>query len=158
MYLGAKTAPPGKPGRALQLPRACAGCGCFTTCTGLGGNSSKRLLKDRRKQADQQIPNQTTAVGLRTSATQPYLQPPTSSNTHEQVPESHQFYGMAARLDAPFVPSEGLVVQYEVKFSQGHKCGGAYLKLLSAPADGSPLVPEKLKPKSPFTIMFGPDR
>jgi hypothetical protein len=28
---GAKRTPPGKPGRALQLPRACAGCGCFTT-------------------------------------------------------------------------------------------------------------------------------
>jgi hypothetical protein len=52
MYLGAKTAPPGKSGRAVQLPRVCAGCGCFTTCTGttctgLGGNSSRRLLKDR---------------------------------------------------------------------------------------------------------------
>ena len=63
MYLGAKRTPPGKSGRALQLPRACAGCGCFTTCTGHGGNSSKRLLKDRPTQADQQIPNQTTAVG-----------------------------------------------------------------------------------------------
>jgi hypothetical protein len=44
--LGAKTAPPGKSGRALQLPSACAGCGCFTTCTHHGVNSSKRLLKN----------------------------------------------------------------------------------------------------------------
>jgi hypothetical protein len=64
MYLGAKRTPPGKSGRALQLPRACIRCGCFTTCTGHGGNSSKRLLKDRPTQADQQIPNQTTAMGL----------------------------------------------------------------------------------------------
>jgi hypothetical protein len=63
MYLGAKRTPPGKSVRALQPPRARARCGCFTTCTGHGGNSSKRLLKDRPTQADQQIPNQTTAVG-----------------------------------------------------------------------------------------------
>jgi hypothetical protein len=47
MYLGAKRTPPGRSLRALQLPRACNGCGSFTTCTGHGGNSSKRLLKDR---------------------------------------------------------------------------------------------------------------
>ncbi len=74
------------------------------------------------------------------------------------MPEANQYYGMAAALASPLLPSEGLVVQYEVKFSQGHKCGGAYLKLLSTPTDGSPLVPEKLKPKSPFSIMFGPDK
>ena len=45
MYLGAKRTPPGKSGRALQLPRACAGCGCFTTCTGHGGNSSNSCSK-----------------------------------------------------------------------------------------------------------------
>jgi hypothetical protein len=56
MYLGAKTTPPGKSGRALQLPKACDGCGCFTTCTGHEGNSSKRLLKNRPTQAGQHIP------------------------------------------------------------------------------------------------------
>jgi calnexin len=72
--------------------------------------------------------------------------------------EPNQYYGMAALLDQPLHPKDGLVVQYEVKFSEGHKCGGAYLKLLSAPADGSDLVPEKLKAKTPFTVMFGPDK
>lgn len=75
-----------------------------------------------------------------------------------QMQESHQYYGMTALLDQPLQPTDGLVLQYEVKFSEGHKCGGAYLKLLSARSDGAPLVPEKLKPKTPFSIMFGPDR
>jgi hypothetical protein len=85
MYLGAKRTPPGKSGRALQLPRACAGCGCFTTCTRHGGNSSKRLLKDRPTQADPQIPNQTTAVGLLwpyTTIIQTTGQLPPKSPTH----------------------------------------------------------------------------
>lgn len=74
------------------------------------------------------------------------------------MPVANQHYGMTALLNEPLHPRDGLVVQYEVKFSEGHKCGGAYLKLLSAPADGSKLVPEQLKATTPFSIMFGPDR
>lgn len=75
-----------------------------------------------------------------------------------QIPEASQHYGMTALLKEPLHAKDGLVVQYEAKFSEGHKCGGAYLKLLSAPADGSSLMPDKLSSKTPFTIMFGPDR
>jgi hypothetical protein len=47
MYLGAKTENLGycRSGGALQLPRACAGCGCFATCTGHGGLISRYQTK-----------------------------------------------------------------------------------------------------------------
>uniref|UniRef100_A0A915AGM8 Calnexin n=1 Tax=Parascaris univalens TaxID=6257 RepID=A0A915AGM8_PARUN len=44
---------------------------------------------------------------------------------------------------------------YEVKYEDGQECGGGYIKLLSAGAE------EKLNEftdKTPYTIMFGPDR
>lgn len=67
----------------------------------------------------------------------------------------------------------GLVVQYEVKLQNGLECGGAcgysrsqtYLELLIATADmkllqDSPegIQAKELNDKTPFTIMFGPDR
>jgi hypothetical protein len=63
---------------------------------------------------------------------------------------------MTAQLPEPLLPSDGIVIQYEVQFSQGHTCGGAYLKLLSQTAEE--FKPKKLRPKTPFSIMFGPDR
>jgi hypothetical protein len=74
IYLGAKTAPPDKSGRALQLPRDYAGCGGFTTCTGHGGNSSKRLLKAAPHKLASRFQTITTAVGFQSllcSAPQP---------------------------------------------------------------------------------------
>jgi hypothetical protein len=47
------------------------------------------------------------------------------------------------------------VLQYEVQFSEGHTCGGAYIKLL--PADPA-FQPTQLTPNTSYTIMFGPDR
>jgi hypothetical protein len=72
------------------------------------------------------------------------------------MPAGNQHYGMTAQLPEPLLPSDGIVVQYEVQFSQNHTCGGAYLKLLSQTAEE--FKPKKLKPKTPFSIMFGPDR
>jgi hypothetical protein len=75
------------------------------------------------------------------------------------MPEANQHYGLATVLQQPLDPAQqGLVVQYEAKFSAGHKCGGAYLKLLSQPPGGQALRPEQLRAKTPFSIMFGPDR
>jgi calnexin len=48
-----------------------------------------------------------------------------------------------------------LVVQYEVKFQQGMECGGAYVKLLS---DSPQLDLGQFGDKTPYTIMFGPDK
>lgn len=66
---------------------------------------------------------------------------------------------MAAPLAAPLQPAAGLVLQYEVRFSVNHTCGGAYLKLLSVPEGGlEDFKPRRLKGNTPFSIMFGPDR
>jgi calnexin len=42
-----------------------------------------------------------------------------------------------------------------VKFQEGQDCGGAYIKLLSTESN-SDLT--KFYDKSPYTIMFGPDK
>jgi calnexin len=45
--------------------------------------------------------------------------------------------------------------RYEVKYEQGQECGGGYLKLLETE------VADNLKEfndKSPYVIMFGPDK
>lgn len=73
-----------------------------------------------------------------------------------QIPEGNQHYGMSALLPEPLRPADGIIVQYEVQFAKGHTCGGAYLKLISQ-AD-EPFKTSKLKSKTPFSVMFGPDR
>ncbi|XP_066576214.1 calmegin [Amia ocellicauda] len=65
-------------------------------------------------------------------------------------------HAIAAMLQKPFVFNEKpLVVQYEVNFQDGIDCGGAYMKLLSASDD---LDLEKFQDRTPYTIMFGPDK
>ncbi|EIW72285.1 calnexin [Tremella mesenterica] len=52
-----------------------------------------------------------------------------------------------------------LVVQYEVKMQKGLDCGGAYIKLLTEGEDGQGLrAGQDYTDKTPFTIMFGPDK
>ncbi|BEJ11496.1 hypothetical protein CspHIS471_0109180 [Cutaneotrichosporon sp. HIS471] len=51
-----------------------------------------------------------------------------------------------------------LVVQYEVKLQKGLECGGAYIKLLTDSSEGGMKAGEEYTDKTPFTIMFGPDR
>lgn len=55
-----------------------------------------------------------------------------------------------AFLDKP------LVVQYEVNLQNGQECGGAYIKLLTAKDGGTDL--KNFNDKTPYTIMFGPDK
>uniref|UniRef100_A0A672I1B1 Calmegin n=1 Tax=Salarias fasciatus TaxID=181472 RepID=A0A672I1B1_SALFA len=65
-------------------------------------------------------------------------------------------HAIAALLDKPFVfQDEPLVVQYEVNFQDGIDCGGAYIKLLS---DSGNLNLEQFHDRTPYTIMFGPDK
>lgn len=73
------------------------------------------------------------------------------------LPEKARHYGISAKLVEPFKFSEDkpLIVQYEAQFRDGLDCGGAYVKLLrnSAISDLT-----KLTDKTPFSIMFGPDK
>ncbi|OQS05316.1 calnexin [Thraustotheca clavata] len=71
-----------------------------------------------------------------------------------------QHYGFGAKLPEPFAldgseNKKSLIVQYEVKYRDGVNCAGTYLKLLR---DTPSLDLENLDDKTPFTIMFGPDR
>eukprot|EP00879_Flechtneria_rotunda_P031120 GHRR01033972.1.p1 GENE.GHRR01033972.1~~GHRR01033972.1.p1 ORF type:complete len:154 (+),score=13.61 GHRR01033972.1:3-464(+) len=84
------------------------------------------------------------------------VQPEGFQDTATQIPAANQHYGVSATLKAPLHAKDGLVVQYEVKFTKGHTCGGAYLKLLSQTENG--YTPKRLKSKTPYSIMFGPDR
>jgi calnexin len=72
------------------------------------------------------------------------------------VTEAARHYGYSAPLAAPFDPSGGLTLQYEVALQDGLECGGAYLKFLTA-GDG-PHDAAGLNGDSPYTVMFGPDK
>ncbi|XP_015121079.1 calnexin isoform X2 [Diachasma alloeum] len=64
---------------------------------------------------------------------------------------------IAALLNKPFKFEEKpLVVQYEVNFQEGQECGGAYLKLLTQEEGSLDLT--NFHDKTPYTIMFGPDK
>lgn len=64
---------------------------------------------------------------------------------------------IATTLSKPFYFKDNpLIVQYEVNFQEGQECGGAYLKLLTLDSDHGDL--KKFHDKTPYTIMFGPDK
>nr|CAH8853602.1 unnamed protein product [Trichobilharzia regenti] len=65
-------------------------------------------------------------------------------------------HAVSTKLSKPLkFDTEELVIQYDVKFQDGMDCGGAYIKLLSA----SPSLDLKqFNDKTPYTIMFGPDK
>lgn len=65
-------------------------------------------------------------------------------------------HAISSLLKKPFeFKDKPLVVQYEVKFQQAMECGGAYVKLLSK---HDALQLKLFHDKSPYTIMFGPDK
>ncbi|XP_046704813.1 calnexin [Silurus meridionalis] len=65
-------------------------------------------------------------------------------------------HAISALLLRPFTfDTKPLIVQYEVNFQNGIDCGGAYVKLLSQSAD---LNLDEFLDKTPYTIMFGPDK
>ncbi|KAK7078682.1 hypothetical protein SK128_008583 [Halocaridina rubra] len=65
---------------------------------------------------------------------------------------------ISAHLKKPFVFSnKPFIVQYEVNLQNGQECGGAYIKLLSV-ADSGRLDLKNFHDKTPYTIMFGPDK
>uniref|UniRef100_W5L715 Calnexin n=1 Tax=Astyanax mexicanus TaxID=7994 RepID=W5L715_ASTMX len=65
-------------------------------------------------------------------------------------------HAISALLLRPFTfDTKPLIVQYEVNFQTGIDCGGAYVKLLSQSPD---LDLDEFVDKTPYTIMFGPDK
>lgn len=72
-----------------------------------------------------------------------------------QVTEKARHYGIATALPEVTDPSQGLVLQYDLKLTDGLTCGGAYLKFLTADAD---VKFEELNENSTYSVMFGPDK
>jgi len=71
--------------------------------------------------------------------------------------DAHRHYAISAALKTPFAfDGATLVVQYEVKFQEAATCGGAYLKLLSKTSQG--FSGHDFVEKTPYTILFGPDK
>lgn len=69
---------------------------------------------------------------------------------------SAKHYATSAMFETPFMfDKDYLVIQYEVNFQEGLSCGGAYVKLLS---QSDKLKLENVQEKTPYTIMFGPDK
>lgn len=65
-------------------------------------------------------------------------------------------HAVSAPLDRPYEFSgKPFIMQYEVKFQNGQDCGGAYVKLLTKETQGDL---KKFMDKTPYTIMFGPDK
>ncbi|XP_076147899.1 calnexin [Alosa pseudoharengus] len=65
-------------------------------------------------------------------------------------------HAISAWLLRPFTfDTKPLIVQYEVNFQNGIDCGGAYVKLLSQTPD---LNLDEFVDRTPYTIMFGPDK
>lgn len=65
------------------------------------------------------------------------------------------YYAVASKFAQPITnENKELVVQYDLQLLQPLACGGAYIKLLRE----DPLVLEEVNDRSPYTIMFGPDR
>merc|ERR1719187_1345186 len=63
---------------------------------------------------------------------------------------------VAAKLKKPYkFEDKMLVLQYEIAFQNGQDCGGGYLKLLS---ESTGLDLRSITDKTPYTIMFGPDK
>jgi calnexin len=66
---------------------------------------------------------------------------------------------IASRLNKPFkFGGKPLVVQYEVTLQDGQDCGGSYIKLLSAEPGNKEMDLTKFHDKTPYSIMFGPDK
>ncbi|GLU04124.1 hypothetical protein SLE2022_212870 [Rubroshorea leprosula] len=73
------------------------------------------------------------------------------------VSEKARKYAIVKELDQPFCLRDKLVVlQFEVRPQKGLECGGAYLKYLRSQEAG--WTPEEFDEKSPYSIMFGPDK
>ncbi|XP_076319560.1 calnexin-like isoform X1 [Tachypleus tridentatus] len=65
-------------------------------------------------------------------------------------------HAISSRLDKAFLfDNKPFILQYEVRFQHGQECGGAYLKLLS---HSKGLDLKRFHDKTPYSVMFGPDK
>eukprot|EP01041_Mallomonas_annulata_P011429 gene11429-23905_t len=73
-----------------------------------------------------------------------------------ELAEEMKHYAVGTKFTTPIDPKDkDLVIQYEMKFDDVISCGGAYVKLLRQSDD---LDIKNLDNKTPYSIMFGPDK
>jgi len=90
-------------------------------------------------------------------AVEPLINDPLSGDQGLVLKSKAKHSAVAAKMTKPFIfgGDKPIVIQYEVAFQSGQDCGGGYIKLLSQQAD---LDPRMVTDKTPYTIMFGPDK
>lgn len=71
------------------------------------------------------------------------------------MPEKAKHYGISKALPEAVDPASDLVLQYDLKLTNGLSCGGAYIKFVTA---DDAFTPSGLKDDTPYTVMFGPDK
>jgi calnexin len=76
-------------------------------------------------------------------------------NVELKATMKNSYYGLTAPLDEPLHPSKGIVVQFDTTATEGHSCGGRYIKLLT---HDEAFRPQDLSNSTPFSILFGPDK
>lgn len=87
----------------------------------------------------------------------PYVYPGLEGDHGLVALSEAKHHAISYRLPEPFVNDDKtLVLQYEVKLQDGLDCGGAYIKLLTAGKESVEF--KEFDDKTPYTIMFGPDR
>ncbi|XP_025242763.1 LOW QUALITY PROTEIN: calnexin [Theropithecus gelada] len=65
-------------------------------------------------------------------------------------------HAISAKLNKPFLfDTKPLIVQYEVNFQNGIECGGAYVNCF---LKHQSFLKDQFHDKTPYTIMFGPDK
>mmetsp|Transcript_12506 Transcript_12506/g.15025 ORF Transcript_12506/g.15025 Transcript_12506/m.15025 type:complete len:525 (+) Transcript_12506:84-1658(+) len=74
------------------------------------------------------------------------------------LPVKAKKYGISKLLETPIDISQGVVFQYEVTFTEGMTCGGAYVKLVSETGPAGAYQPAQLDGDTAYSIMFGPDK
>ncbi|KAK9066337.1 hypothetical protein SSX86_013659 [Deinandra increscens subsp. villosa] len=73
------------------------------------------------------------------------------------VSEKARKYAIVKELNEPVdLNDHTIVLQFETRFQNGLECGGAYLKYLRPQDSG--WSPKQFDNKSPYSIMFGPDK
>ncbi|KAI3785947.1 hypothetical protein L1987_45073 [Smallanthus sonchifolius] len=73
------------------------------------------------------------------------------------VSEKARKYAIVKELDKPVeLKDQTIVLQFEARYHYGLQCGGAYLKYLRPQEPG--WSPKQFDNKSPYSIMFGPDK
>jgi len=88
---------------------------------------------------------------------EPLSKDPLSGDSGLVLKSKAKHSAVSAKLKKPFTfaGDRVLVVQYEIAFQSGQECGGGYIKLLSQQPQ---LDLRQLTDKTPYTIMFGPDK